>query len=54
MLVSGISEKDLSKSWIMNLKITEEKRDKNLLIVRYNHAAALLDVSPYEKYFYIS
>jgi hypothetical protein len=38
----------------MDHELNEEKRDKNLLIVRYNHAAALLDVSPDEKYFYIS
>ena len=55
MLVSGMSEKkDLSKSWIMNLKIIEEKRDRNLLIVIYNHAAALSNVLHDEKYFHIS
>ena len=55
MLVSGMSEKkDLSKSWIMNLKIIEEKRDRNLLIAIYNHAAALSDVLHDEKYFHIS
>lgn len=38
--------KDLNRLWTMSMKEIEEKRDKNLLIVRYNHTVALLDFSP--------